>query len=65
MVRLAENKHYCENKAIERLPLPPKVYLPLIQHLGKICDPEVKVGDIVANHPAETVSIIRNWMSQE
>jgi len=24
-----------------------------------------KVGDIVQNHPNETVSIIRNWMSQE
>jgi flagellar M-ring protein FliF len=24
-----------------------------------------KVGDIVTNHPTETVSIIRNWMSQE
>lgn len=24
-----------------------------------------KVGDIVANHPNETVSIIRNWMTQE
>jgi len=29
------------------LPLPAKVYLPLIQHLGKICNPEVKVGDTV------------------
>lgn len=48
MVRLAENKHFSEYKAIERLPLPFKVYLPLIQHLGKICNPEVKVGDIVA-----------------
>lgn len=24
-----------------------------------------KVGDIVTNHPNETVSVIRNWMSQE
>lgn len=47
MVRLAENK-YSENKAIERLPLPSRVYLPLIQHLGKICDPEVKVGDTLS-----------------
>jgi electron transport complex protein RnfC len=47
MVKLAENKHYTENKATERLPLPAKVYLPLIQHLGKICNPEVKVGDTV------------------
>ncbi|MDD5477501.1 MAG: electron transport complex subunit RsxC [Candidatus Omnitrophica bacterium] len=48
MVRLAENKHYSENKAIEKLPLPQKVYLPLIQHLGKICNPEVKAGDTVS-----------------
>ncbi|MDD5109478.1 MAG: electron transport complex subunit RsxC [Candidatus Omnitrophica bacterium] len=48
MVRLAENKHLVENKAIEKLPFPGKVYLPLIQHLGKICNPEVKVGDTVS-----------------
>ncbi len=48
MVRLAENKHHSENKAIEKLPLPQKVYLPLIQHLGKICNPEVKAGDTVS-----------------
>lgn len=47
MVKLAENKHYSENKATEKLPVPSKVYLPLIQHLGKICNPEVKVGDTV------------------
>jgi len=48
MVRLAEHKHYSENKPIEKAPLPAKVYLPLIQHLGKICNPEVKIGDTVA-----------------
>ena len=47
MVKLAENKHYSENKAIEKFPVPSKVYLPLIQHLGKICNPEVKIGDVV------------------
>ncbi|MFH1190954.1 MAG: electron transport complex subunit RsxC [Candidatus Omnitrophota bacterium] len=47
MVRLAENKHYSENKVTQNLPLPLKVYIPLIQHLGKICIPEVKVGDTV------------------
>ncbi|MFA6357852.1 MAG: electron transport complex subunit RsxC [Candidatus Omnitrophota bacterium] len=47
MVRLTENKHYSEKKIIEKLPLPSRVYLPLIQHLGKICNPEVKVGDLV------------------
>ena len=29
------------------MPVPSKVYLPLIQHLGKICNSEVKVGDTV------------------
>jgi len=48
MVRLAENKHYSENKPTQGLPLPSKVYLPLIQHLGKICNPLVKVGDMVS-----------------
>jgi len=48
MVRLAENKHHSENKATEKLPLPQKVYLPLSQHLGKICEPEVKAGDLVS-----------------
>ncbi|MDD5505223.1 MAG: RnfABCDGE type electron transport complex subunit C, partial [Candidatus Omnitrophica bacterium] len=47
MVKLAENKHYSENKGIERLPVPSRAYVPLIQHLGKICSPEVKVGDTV------------------
>jgi len=48
MVRLVENKHYSEHMAIEKLPLPGRVYLPLIQHLGKVCSPEVKVGDMVS-----------------
>jgi len=47
MVRLAENKHYSENKLIEKAPLPSKAYLPLIQHLGKVCNPQVKIGDLV------------------
>ena len=29
------------------MPLPARVYLPLSQHLGKACNPEVKVGDMV------------------
>ncbi|MDD5042273.1 MAG: electron transport complex subunit RsxC [Candidatus Omnitrophica bacterium] len=48
MVKLTENKHYSENKPTRSMPLPPKVYLSLIQHLGKICVPEVKVGDKVS-----------------
>lgn len=48
MVRLKENKFYTEDKAIEPLPLPARVCIPLIQHLGKACSPLVKVGDYVS-----------------
>ena len=48
MVRLAENKHSSENKATQKLPIPSKVYIPLIQHLGKICKVEVQVADKVS-----------------
>jgi len=48
MVKLLENKFYTENKAIEKLPLPNKVYIPLSQHTGAACDMlDVKSGDIV------------------
>ena len=48
MVRLAENKHHSEDKPVQSLGLPFKVYIPLIQHLGKLCNPQVKVGDLVS-----------------
>ncbi|MFA4888121.1 MAG: electron transport complex subunit RsxC [Candidatus Omnitrophota bacterium] len=47
MVRLVEHKQGTENIAIERLPLPGRVYLPLSQHLGKACSPLVKIGEMV------------------
>lgn len=47
MVRIEEHKHATENKAIEKLPLGKLVYIPLSQHLGKICHPIVKMGDVV------------------
>lgn len=48
MVRLEESKHLTEGKNIESLPLPGRVYIPLSQHLGKICtDLEVSIGDEV------------------
>ena len=47
MVRLEEHKHNSQDKAIEKIPLPAKVYIPLSQHLGKACTPEIKVGDSV------------------
>jgi len=48
MVRLEEHKQGTEHKAIEKVPLPDRVYIPLSQHLGKICAPLVKVDDLVA-----------------
>jgi len=47
MVKLTEHKEEVKNQSIERLPLPSYVYLPLSQHLGRFCLPEVKVGDTV------------------
>jgi len=47
MVKLEENKIYTEHYPIEKLPLPKQVYIPLIQHIGKINLPTVKVGDEV------------------
>ncbi len=48
MVRLEEHKRETEHKAIERLKPPPKAYIPLSQHIGKICTALVKAGDNVS-----------------
>jgi electron transport complex protein RnfC len=48
MVRLEEHKHETENLAIEKIPAPARVYLPLIQHLGKACGPLVNAGEHVS-----------------
>ncbi len=47
MVELEEHKQDTQDKAIERAPLPARVYIPLSQHVGKVCQPLVKVGDTV------------------
>lgn len=47
MIKLQEHKHSTENKPIQPALLPKTVYLPLSQHIGKICSPEVKTGDMV------------------
>ncbi|MDD4980616.1 MAG: electron transport complex subunit RsxC [Candidatus Omnitrophica bacterium] len=47
MVRLEEYKLETENKAIEKMPSPGRAYIPLSQHIGRICSPEVKIGDTV------------------
>jgi len=48
MVRLEEHKRQTEHRPIEKLPLPKMAYIPLSQHLGKPCLPEVKIGDAVS-----------------
>jgi len=47
MVRLEEQKQASQDKPIEKLPLPLKVYLPLVQHMGKACLALVNAADIV------------------
>lgn len=48
MVRLDEHKHHTEHAPIERMAALAKAYIPLSQHVGKMCVPDVKVGDVVA-----------------
>ncbi|MCF7919558.1 MAG: electron transport complex subunit RsxC [Candidatus Cloacimonetes bacterium] len=42
-----DNKGYSRNAAIETMPLPPKVYVHLSQHIGAPAKPVVKVGEEV------------------
>lgn len=48
MFNIKEYKDATENKPIEKMLLPQKVYISLSQHLGKICAPLVKIGDSVS-----------------
>jgi electron transport complex protein RnfC len=43
-----QNKHRSENRAIETMPLPSRVVIPLQQHTGAPCNALVKEGDVVA-----------------
>lgn len=47
-VDLPHNKHYADACAVEPLPLPPFVVVPLRQHTGKVVEPLVRPGDRVA-----------------
>ncbi|MFA5361763.1 MAG: electron transport complex subunit RsxC [Candidatus Omnitrophota bacterium] len=48
MVKLAELKSRTEHETIEAARLPDKAYIPLSQHIGKICNKvEVNIGDTV------------------
>jgi electron transport complex protein RnfC len=50
-----EHKDFTENLAIEKLPIPKTVIIPLVQHIGAPCEPivkvkeQVKVGQKIAN----------------
>jgi electron transport complex protein RnfC len=54
----AEHKELAENAAIEVLPTPKTVNIPMLQHLGAPCEPavdprtEVAIGDVVGNNDA-------------
>jgi electron transport complex protein RnfC len=41
------NKHFTEDKPIEKAKVPALVYIPLQQHIGAPCEPTVKPGDQV------------------
>ncbi|MDP2941873.1 MAG: electron transport complex subunit RsxC [Candidatus Omnitrophota bacterium] len=47
MIKLEEHKHLSADQPIEKLTAPAKVYIPLSQHLGKVCAPLVKAGESV------------------
>jgi len=47
MVKLKEYKGLSENQAIIPAPLPERVIIPLAQHIGKIAEPNVKIGQKV------------------
>ncbi len=42
-----EFKYFTESSAIETLPLPKEVFIPLQQHIGAPCKPLVEIGDVV------------------
>ena len=46
-VHPAEHKALSEHCAIESLPMPKRLYVPLDQHIGKPCEPCVTAGDLV------------------
>lgn len=42
-----DHKKFTEERPIEKMPVPAKLYIPLRQHIGSICIPTVKNGDTV------------------
>lgn len=47
MIHISEHKESTANKLIEIAKIPAQVFIPLVQYLGKSCEPEVKPGDYV------------------
>ena len=47
MIKLEEHKQATEHKAVEKIPVSERVWIPLVQHLGKPCLALVKTGDQV------------------
>ena len=47
MIKLPANKYYTEDLHVEAVPLPKELFIPLVQHIGKPCEPLVKVGEAV------------------
>src|SRR3989338_9372184 len=46
-IHLPEKKDRTKELSIQSIPLPEKVVIPLSQHTGAICEPLIKVGDLV------------------
>lgn len=46
-VHVPHNKHFTEEKAVEKAREPKVVYIPMQQHIGAPCEPLVKAGDYV------------------
>ncbi len=70
MVKITENKFYTENKKIERITSPQKVFIPLIQHIGKTCNTllvkpqdNVLAGQLIATSQAQLFSPIHSSIS--
>ncbi len=56
-VHPAENKRWTETRAVEKLPIPPQVIIPVQQHIGALSRPVVAVGDKVrAGDPVSEAS---------
>ncbi|MCX7661663.1 MAG: electron transporter RnfC, partial [Candidatus Omnitrophica bacterium] len=69
MVRVKEYKGFTEDKKIEPLPFPKKVFIPLSQHLGRPAELQVRLeeeieeGQLIARSSANISSNIHSSIS--